>query len=142
MVIVSVGVRPNSELGAAAGLALGPRDAIAVDAHMRTSDPDIYAAGDCVTHFHIVLDDTTWIPLAPSANKGGRIAGDNISGSDDGLSRHSGHGRGQGLRLHHGGDRPDRDGRRGKAASSGDAMSAWRPSTHMTAPTTGPAPAR
>ena len=81
MVIVSVGVRPNSELAEHAGLTLGKSGAIRVDAGMRTSDPDIYAAGDCVEHEHIVLGEPVWIPLAPSANKGGRIAGDNISGS-------------------------------------------------------------
>ena len=82
LVLVSVGVRPNSELAADAGLALGNSRAIRVDAHMRTDDPDIYAAGDCVEHHHIVLDEDVWIPLAPSANKGGRIAGDNICGSE------------------------------------------------------------
>ncbi len=82
LVLVSVGVRPNSQLAAEAGLALGSSRAIRVDDHMRTDDPDIYAAGDCVEHHHIVLDEDIWIPLAPSANKGGRIAGENISGSD------------------------------------------------------------
>ncbi len=82
LVLVSVGVRPNSELAADAGLALGKSRAIRVDDHMRTDDPDIYAAGDCVEHHHIVLDEDVWIPLAPSANKGGRIAGDNICGSE------------------------------------------------------------
>jgi NADPH-dependent 2,4-dienoyl-CoA reductase/sulfur reductase-like enzyme len=82
MVIVSVGVRPNSEIAKAAGLAVGKSGAITVDAHMQTSDPDIYAAGDCVEYEHIVLGGPAWIPLAPSANKGGRVAGDNISGGD------------------------------------------------------------
>jgi NADPH-dependent 2,4-dienoyl-CoA reductase/sulfur reductase-like enzyme len=81
LVLVSTGVRPNSELAKAAGLKLGKSGAIWVDAHMRTSDPHIYAAGDCVEHYHIVLDENSWIPLATSANKGGRIAGDNISGN-------------------------------------------------------------
>ena len=82
MVLVSVGVRPNSELAQAAGLAVGKSGAITVDARMRTSDPDIYAAGDCVEYEHIVLGAPVWIPLAPSANKGGRVAGDNMSGGD------------------------------------------------------------
>ncbi|MCB0189302.1 MAG: FAD-dependent oxidoreductase, partial [Caldilineaceae bacterium] len=81
LVIVATGVRPNRELAAAAGLKLGKTGAIWVDAHMRTSDPNIYAAGDCVEHYHIVLGENAWIPLATSANKGGRIAGDNISGN-------------------------------------------------------------
>lgn len=78
LVLVSTGVRPNSELAAAAGLKLGQSGAIWVDGQMRTSAPRIYAAGDCVEHYHIVLGENSWIPLATSANKGGRIAGDNI----------------------------------------------------------------
>lgn len=78
LVLVSTGVRPNSELAKAAGLKLGQSGAIWVDGQMRTSDPQIYAAGDCVEHYHIVLGENVWIPLATSANKGGRIAGDNI----------------------------------------------------------------
>ncbi len=81
LVIVAIGVRPNSMLAADAGLALGASGAIAVDAQMRTSAPDIYAAGDCAEHFHLVTQQKIWIPLAPSANKGGRIAGDNASGA-------------------------------------------------------------
>lgn len=82
MVLVSVGVKPNSELARDAGLALGPRNAIRVDEHLRTSDPDIYAAGDCVAYRHLVLDEDVWIPLAPSANKGGRIVGENLVGEN------------------------------------------------------------
>jgi NADPH-dependent 2,4-dienoyl-CoA reductase/sulfur reductase-like enzyme len=80
IVIVSTGVRPNSELAAVAGLQLGESDAIQVDRHLRTSAPDIFAAGDCVVHHHLVLDRSVWIPLATSANKGGRIAGENMLG--------------------------------------------------------------
>lgn len=79
LVLVSVGVRPNSDLAHGAGLTCGKSGAIWVDAQMRTSDPHIYAAGDCVEHYHIVLGENAWIPLATSANKGGRIAGDNIA---------------------------------------------------------------
>jgi len=81
LVLISTGVRPNSELAKAAGLKLGKTGAIWVDATMRTSDPHIYAAGDCVEHYHIILGENAWIPLATSANKGGRIAGDNMSGN-------------------------------------------------------------
>lgn len=81
LVIVAIGVRPNSRLAAEAGLALGASGAIAVDAQMRTSAPDIYAAGDCAEHFHLVSQQKVWMPLAPSANKGGRVAGDNASGA-------------------------------------------------------------
>jgi len=82
MVLVSVGVKPNSELARDAGLALSARHAIAVDEHLRTSDPAIYAAGDCVAYRHRVLEEDVWIPLAPSANKGGRIVGENLVGEN------------------------------------------------------------
>lgn len=84
LVLVSVGVRPNSELAKAAGLKCGKTGAIWVDAEMRTSDPHIYAAGDCVEHYHMILGENAWIPLATSANKGGRIAGDNIAATATG----------------------------------------------------------
>ncbi|RIK55937.1 MAG: hypothetical protein DCC57_04290 [Chloroflexi bacterium] len=83
LVIVATGVQPNAELAAAAGLQLSVAGAIQVDAAMRTSDPDIYAAGDCVAHYHLVLEEPAWIPLATSANKGGRIAGDNMAGGQE-----------------------------------------------------------
>jgi NADPH-dependent 2,4-dienoyl-CoA reductase/sulfur reductase-like enzyme len=80
MVILAVGVRPNSELAEAAGLRLDEANAIYVDRHFNTSEPDIFAAGDCAVHHHLVLDRPVWIPLATSANKGGRIAGENMLG--------------------------------------------------------------
>jgi len=79
LVLVSTGVRPNSDLARACGIKCGQSGAIWVDEQMRTSAPQIYAAGDCVEHYHLVLGENSWIPLAPSANKGGRIAGDNIA---------------------------------------------------------------
>jgi NADPH-dependent 2,4-dienoyl-CoA reductase/sulfur reductase-like enzyme len=85
LVIVSVGVRPNAELAASAGLRLGESGAIAVNRHLRTSDEDIYAAGDCVEYHHLVLERPAWIPLATSANKGGRIAGENMLGGEASL---------------------------------------------------------
>lgn len=86
LVLVSTGVRPNSELAKAAGLKCGKSGAIWVDAEMRTTDPDIYAAGDCVEHYHIILGENAWIPLATSANKGGRIVGENIAASVKGTA--------------------------------------------------------
>lgn len=80
LVIVSTGVRPNSELAREAGIDLGKSGAITINANMETSIPHIYAAGDCAEHHHLVLDDNSWIPLAPAANKGGRIAGENMTG--------------------------------------------------------------
>ena len=81
LVILSKGVLPNSELAAEAGISLGSSRAILTNAHMQTSDPDIYAAGDCAEHKHLVTGDSTWVPLATSANRGGRIAGENMAGS-------------------------------------------------------------
>lgn len=82
LVVVAVGVRPNVQVAREAGLKLGPSGALAVDDHLRTSDPHIYAAGDCVEYHHLVLGRPAWVPLAPSANKGGRIAGANAAGGD------------------------------------------------------------
>lgn len=80
LVIVSTGVRPNSELAREADLELGESGAIRIDQHMQTSDLNIFAAGDCAEHQHRVLGEAAWIPLAPAANKGGRIAGENMGG--------------------------------------------------------------
>ncbi|HXF61462.1 MAG TPA: FAD-dependent oxidoreductase [Caldilineaceae bacterium] len=82
LVLLATGVRPNSELAEAAGLRLSVQGAIAIDDHMRTSAPAVYAAGDCAAHHHLALDGPAWIPLATSANKGGRIAGENMAGGD------------------------------------------------------------
>jgi NADPH-dependent 2,4-dienoyl-CoA reductase/sulfur reductase-like enzyme len=78
LVLVAVGVRPNSELAENAGLALGPSRSIAVDTMLRTSDPDIYAAGDCADAFHVVTGQRAWIPLALRANRAGWAVADNV----------------------------------------------------------------
>jgi len=80
MVLIAVGVRPASELAAAAGLELGPANAISVDKAVRTSDADIYSAGDCADAFHVVTNKKTWIPLALRANRAGWAAADNVAG--------------------------------------------------------------
>ena len=80
--VIALGVVPESGLARAAGLALGQRESIAVDAHMRTSDPDIYAVGDAVEVRHAVTGRPALIALAGPANKQGRIAADNICGGD------------------------------------------------------------
>ncbi len=82
VVILAVGVRPNSELAAAAGLELAPCRGIAVDEHLRTSDPSIYAAGDAVAVKDVVSGEPALIPLAGPANRQGRIAADNACGRD------------------------------------------------------------
>jgi pyruvate/2-oxoglutarate dehydrogenase complex dihydrolipoamide dehydrogenase (E3) component len=80
MVLVAVGVKPNSEIAGSGGLALGPHNSIAVDSTLRTSDPDIYAAGDCADAFHVVTGQRTWIPLALRANRAGWAVADNVLG--------------------------------------------------------------
>jgi len=80
MVLTAIGVQPNSELAADAGLALGAGRAIAVDRSMRTSDSAIYAAGDCADAFHVVTGERTWIPLALRANRAGWAVADAVCG--------------------------------------------------------------
>ncbi|MFC1833417.1 FAD-dependent oxidoreductase [Thermodesulfobacteriota bacterium] len=82
MVLMGVGVRPNSEFAADAGLELGPGNAIAVDRFLLTSDPDIYAAGDCADAFNLITGQRVWIPLALRANRAGWAVADNIRGAD------------------------------------------------------------
>ncbi|MCA1961371.1 MAG: FAD-dependent oxidoreductase [Desulfomonile sp.] len=79
-VLVSVGVAPNSEIASAAGLTLGPKRAIAVDRSLRTSDPDIFSAGDCADAFHVVTGHRVWVPLALRANRAGWAVADNVTG--------------------------------------------------------------
>lgn len=83
LLILGVGVRPNVELAREAGLAIGETGAIWVDDRMRTSDPDIYAAGDCAEQTHLVTGRPTWVPLGSTANKQGRVAAVNLTGGDD-----------------------------------------------------------
>jgi NADPH-dependent 2,4-dienoyl-CoA reductase/sulfur reductase-like enzyme len=80
MVLVAVGVQPNSELAENAGLEMGPGKSVAVDRMLRTSDEDIYAAGDCADAFHVVTGQRTWIPLALRANRAGWAVADNVLG--------------------------------------------------------------
>lgn len=83
MVIMAVGVRPESNLAKDAGLTLGTRGCIAVDASMRTSDPSIYAVGDAVEVTDFVSGRKVFVPLASPANRQGRIAADNINGANE-----------------------------------------------------------
>ncbi|MHB8157605.1 MAG: FAD-dependent oxidoreductase [Desulfocucumaceae bacterium] len=80
MVIVAVGVRPNVELAQKAGLKIGETGAIEVNQYLQTNDQDIYAVGDCVENLHLVSGKKVYIPLASTANRQGRVAGDNITG--------------------------------------------------------------
>ncbi|WP_321418626.1 FAD-dependent oxidoreductase [uncultured Desulfobacter sp.] len=80
IVLVAAGVVPCSELAEDAGLELGAGGAIAVDRMLKTSDPDIYAAGDCADAYHVVSGEKCWIPLALRANRAGWAVADNICG--------------------------------------------------------------
>ncbi len=80
LVIVAIGVTPNSQIAGNAGLTLGTAKAIAVDRALQTSNPHIFAAGDCADAFHIVSNQKTWIPLALRANRAGWAAADNACG--------------------------------------------------------------
>jgi len=82
MVLVSVGVKPNSEIASEAGLALSVGNSISVDRTVRTSDENIFAAGDCADAVHIVTGQKTWIPLALRANRAGWAVADNVCGKE------------------------------------------------------------
>lgn len=80
MVILSVGVRPDTALAQSAGLELNPKGAIVVNEHMQTSKEHIYAVGDAIEIVDFVTGKKGYVPLAGPANKQGRIAADNICG--------------------------------------------------------------
>lgn len=82
MVLLSIGVRPTLQLARDAGLELGPAGGLLVDEHLRTSDPDIFAAGDMVEIEHRVHKAKVRIPLAGPANRQGRIAAENALGGN------------------------------------------------------------
>ena len=78
--LLGIGAQPNVELAHAAGVALGTTGAIATDDRMRTNLPGVYAAGDCVETLHRVTGQPIYIPLGSTANKQGRVAGENAAG--------------------------------------------------------------
>ena len=82
IVIMAAGVRPNTDLAKAAGLTLTDRGLIVVDDRLRTSDPDIYAGGDCVSVTNLVTGKAGWYPLGSMANRQGRVIGTNLAGGD------------------------------------------------------------
>jgi len=83
VVILAVGVRPTVKLAQKAGLEIGTTGAIKVDPRMCTSDPDIYAAGDCVECVDLLTGNACFVPLGSTANKQGRVAANNICGLSD-----------------------------------------------------------
>lgn len=80
MVLVGLGVRPNSGIAEDAGIALGPKQSISVNRRLETSHKGVYAAGDCADAYHVVTDQKVWIPLALIANRAGWAAADNVCG--------------------------------------------------------------
>lgn len=83
MVVLAIGVRPNTQLAQSSGLTIGTSHGIQVDEHLRTSDPDIYAIGDVIEVEHFVTRSKTLIPLAGPANRQARIAANSIVGHED-----------------------------------------------------------
>lgn len=81
-VVVAVGVRPRVELARAAGLEIGTSGAIKVDTYLRTSDANIFAAGDCAAQFNVISGQEVYVPLASTANKQGRVVANNIADLD------------------------------------------------------------
>jgi NADPH-dependent 2,4-dienoyl-CoA reductase/sulfur reductase-like enzyme/rhodanese-related sulfurtransferase len=77
LALLAVGARPNVDLARRAGLNIGPAGGIAVDAFLKTSDPDVYAAGDCIETVHRVGGHKTLAPYGDLANLEGRVAGEN-----------------------------------------------------------------
>ena len=82
LIVLGTGVRPNSEIARDAGVELGYANAIKVDEYMRTNIPDIFAAGDCATARNYITNKDTYIPLGTTANKQGRVAGENVAGGN------------------------------------------------------------
>ncbi len=80
MVLLAIGVTPNSGIAMEAGIELGPKKSVAVDRRLQTSDPHVYAAGDCADAIHVVTGQKTWVPLALRANRAGWAAADNVCG--------------------------------------------------------------
>jgi NADPH-dependent 2,4-dienoyl-CoA reductase/sulfur reductase-like enzyme/rhodanese-related sulfurtransferase len=80
MVLIAVGVRPNSKLAKEAGLEIGETGDIKVNEYLQTNDPDIYAGGDCVRNIHLLTGKPVFAPMGSTANKHGRLIANNIMG--------------------------------------------------------------
>lgn len=80
LVIMAIGVRPATDFIEDSGIRLANNGAVIIDREMRTNIPDIYAAGDCAEIYHLVKEGNSYIPLATTANKCGRIVGANLAG--------------------------------------------------------------
>ncbi len=83
MVILSIGIKPNTKLAQEAGIEIGTTRAIKVNARMETNIPDVYAVGDCAESVHLVTGKSAWIALGSTAAKMGRVAAINATGGSD-----------------------------------------------------------
>jgi len=83
LVLLSLGVRPDVSLVKEAGLTIGTTGGLSVNQYLQTSDPDIYAGGDCVEVVNLITQKKTLVPLGSTANKHGRIIGTNLTGGKD-----------------------------------------------------------
>jgi NADPH-dependent 2,4-dienoyl-CoA reductase/sulfur reductase-like enzyme len=79
-IVLGTGVKPNSEIARDAGVELGSANAIKVDEYMNTNIPDVFAAGDCATARNYITNKDMYLPLGTTANKQGRVAGENATG--------------------------------------------------------------
>ena len=83
LVVLGIGVKPNADLARAAGLQVGVTSGIKVNESLQTSDPDIYAVGDCAESMDLVTGKPCYVPMGSTANKQGRVAAINICGGQD-----------------------------------------------------------
>ena len=83
MVILSIGIKPNTKLAQDAGIEIGATRAIKVNDRMETNIPDIYAVGDCAENIHLLTGKPAWIALGSTAAKMGRVAAINATGGID-----------------------------------------------------------
>jgi NADPH-dependent 2,4-dienoyl-CoA reductase/sulfur reductase-like enzyme len=81
-ILLGTGVRPNSEIAKDTGIELGYANAIKVNDYMKTNIPDIFSAGDCATARSYITNENMYIPLGTTANRQGRVAGENAAGGD------------------------------------------------------------
>ncbi len=82
LVVVATGVRPNTAFLKDTGIDMLPNGALVIDKHGKTSIDSIYSAGDCATVYHLVRKENVFIPLATTANKIGRVVGENLAGAE------------------------------------------------------------
>ena len=134
VLVMAAGARPNVDLARDAGLEIGPRGGIVVDAQMRTSAPDILAAGDAVETRHLLTGEPTLSMLAGPANRRRPDRGRHDRRPRQRVPRHPGDRRGQGVRHDRGRHRDDRDGAAARQASTSARSTPTRTATRPTTP--------